>query len=169
MTMSIDTAVTGFADHARVENSRWYGSAIISLLITGAQTKNTFALLQGGTRSGEEVPFHTHSREDESFYILDGEMTFYIGEQTIHAKTNDFVFLPRKIRHSWRSDTDAHFLVLITPAGFERSFIEFSEPAPSMLLPPLQDGPPSEEYLQALLIRENELGVVYEFQQAPPA
>lgn len=166
MTTRDYATITGFKDRARIENSRWYGSALISLLATGAQTNHIYALFEGMTRSGEEVPFHTHSREDESFYLLDGEITFHIDEQTMHAKAGDFVFLPRNIRHSWKSDTDAHFLVLVTPAGFEGSFVEFSEPAPSMSLPPLQEGPPPEEYLQALLSRENELGVFYDFQQA---
>lgn len=168
MTTNMERASTGFADRARVENSRWYGSAFVSLLATGAQTGNTFALLEGRTRSGEEVPFHTHIREDESFYVLDGEMTFYLAEQTIEAKPGDFIFLPRAIRHSWKSKTDARFLVLISPAGFEMSFVEFSEPAASMSLPPLQDGPPPDDYLQALLRRENELGVLYDFQQISP-
>jgi quercetin dioxygenase-like cupin family protein len=160
------TTDTGFIDRARIENSRWYGQALVSLLATGPQTNNTFALLEAMVHSGEEVPFHTHSQEDESFYMLEGEITFYVGEQMMDAKTGDFIFLPRNVRHSWRSTTNARCLVLITPAGFERSFVEFSEPVISMSLPPRQEGPPPEEYLQALLSRENELGVFYDFQQA---
>jgi quercetin dioxygenase-like cupin family protein len=155
----------GFVEHARRENSLWYGAALISLLATGEQTNGIFSVLEGRTGRGEDVPFHTHSHEDESFYLLEGEMTFRIGAQTLQAKAGDFVFLPRRIGHAWTSNTDARFLVVISPAGFEKSFVEFSEPAANMALPALPEGPPSEEFLQALVARENELGVFYDFQQ----
>lgn len=122
-------------------------------------------MLEGHARQGEDVPRHTHTHEDESFYLLEGQMTFQIGAQTVRAGEGDFVYLPRLVGHAWTSDTDARFIVFISPAGFETSFIEFSEPATEVTLPPSAEGPPPEAFLQALMARENELGVFYDFQQ----
>jgi quercetin dioxygenase-like cupin family protein len=156
--------VSGYLERARTENSYWYGTALVSMLATSAQTGGSFALLEGMTHPGEEVPFHTHSREDESLYLLSGEMTFHIGEITLQARAGDFVFLPRNVQHSWRSNSEARFLVLIIPGGFEASFIEYSQPAPVVALPPPPEQPPDETDFQALIERENELGVFYDFQ-----
>jgi quercetin dioxygenase-like cupin family protein len=165
MTKIAEKISEGFMERAGLENSLWYGSALISLLATGAQTQGAFAVLEGQARAGEDVPFHTHTHEDECFYMLDGEMTFRVGDQAIRAQAGDFIFLPRRMRHAWTSETNTRFLVTITPAGFETSFIEFSQPAEKVELPAPSDEPPPAEFLQALLARENELGVFYDFQQ----
>lgn len=156
----------GFAERARLGKSRWYGGGLITFLATGEQTQGQFALFEATVRRGEEVPFHTHSREDESFYVLAGEMTCHIGDQMFSARSGDFLFLPRNIKHSWKAESETlTFLVLITPAGFEQSFLEFSKPAGSLTLPPVSEAGPPEEFMQRLIQRENELGVVYDFQR----
>lgn len=72
---------------------------------------------------GMEPPPHTHSREDEAFYVLEGSATFYVDDQTILASAGSFVWLPRNLQHTFviHSET-ARFLVLIMPAGLERYF-----------------------------------------------
>src|SRR5262249_2282478 len=72
---------------------------------------------------GEEPPLHVHSREDEWFYVLDGEATFHIGDDTYAAPTGPFVSLPREIPHPFPVEGDrARFLMLNAPGGFERMF-----------------------------------------------
>ncbi len=72
------------------------------------------------------------------------------------------MFLPRAVPHAWSVDSEtARFLVLNSPAGFERSVLEFSSPAPSLTLPP-DAGPPDQATFDALLARERVLGVIYE-------
>jgi quercetin dioxygenase-like cupin family protein len=72
---------------------------------------------------------HRHSREDESFYILDGQLEFRMGERgerLIVAASESFVFAPRGIPHTFKNvgTTPARVLVIISPAGLERFFAE---------------------------------------------
>jgi len=153
--------MSAFVTRPLIENSRWYGGALLSFIASGEQTGGAYALLQATVRGGESVPAHVHAHEDESFVILDGVLRCHVGAGTIHARPGDCVFLPRGIPHAWDVESDvARFLVLISPAGFERSFFEFSTPASSLTLPP--DGPPPDAtVIEALVARERELGVVY--------
>jgi glyoxylate utilization-related uncharacterized protein len=72
----------------------------------------------------------------ETFYVLEGELTFSVGGQTIKATPGTMVCLPRDVAHSFVIDSEQlRVLILLTPAGFEGWFKEFSVPAPVMTLP----------------------------------
>lgn len=165
VTMAAGTGGLGqFFAAGRASQPRWYPGAVIRMLATGEQTGGQFALFEAMTREGEEVPLHTHTREDEGLFVLDGEIRCEIGGDPIVAGAGDFVYLPRDVPHTWRATSERlHLLVLITPAGFECAFTEFSEPAPAWELPPAD--PPSDALLMRIVQRENELGVRYSFQE----
>lgn len=76
------------------------------------------AVFELETRSGEEPPDHTHSTEDEIFYVLEGDLTFRCGDETLDVGDGGFVFLPRGIEHGYqiRSDRPARLLVVTAPA-----------------------------------------------------
>ena len=96
-------------------------------------------------RKGNVPPPHIHHREDETFYVIEGEMTFSVGDKTIKATPGTMVFLPRDIVHSFSIESEqVRILVLCTPAGAEGFFKECSVPAPSMTLPPPAETPYSE-------------------------
>ena len=117
--------------------SVWYAGWLTTFLARGEDTRGQFALLEQVTRKGNVPPRHTHHREDEIFYVIEGEMTFSIGDRTIKATPGTMVFAPRGIAHSFTIDSDeVRILVLITPAGLEGFFQECSVPAPAMTLPP---------------------------------
>jgi len=89
-------------------------------------------------RKGFEPPLHVHTREDESNYILRGEIIFTVGDETIHAKTGDYVHLPKNVPHTFKLVTNtAETLLVITPGGFEELFVQCSRPAGAVELPPL--------------------------------
>jgi quercetin dioxygenase-like cupin family protein len=69
---------------------------------------------------------HRHSREDESFYILDGLLEFRIGERIFTAGPGSFLFAPKGIPHTFKNvgTTPARALVIISPAGLEKFFDE---------------------------------------------
>jgi quercetin dioxygenase-like cupin family protein len=72
---------------------------------------------------GDEPPMHVHSREDEWFYLLDGEVSFHVGGETYHGGPETFVSFPRGIPHTFTVESpSARFLVINTPGGFERMF-----------------------------------------------
>ncbi len=125
-----------------LEHSVWYTGWLLTFLATGKDTQGQFALTEQTARRGNVPPRHIHHREDETFYILEGEMTFSIGDKTIKAVAGSSVFAPRDIPHSFTIDSDeVRILVLNVPAGIEEFFRECSEPAPSMTLPPPAEVP----------------------------
>jgi quercetin dioxygenase-like cupin family protein len=125
------------------ENSYWYIGHFMSLQLTSEQTGGRYALLRFTERRGLEPPPHTHTNEDETFLLLEGEAIYTVGNKTYHAKAGDIMFLPKNIQHSFKIQTEKlETLMLLTPGGFENYFIEMSEPAAELGLPPLPSGPP---------------------------
>jgi quercetin dioxygenase-like cupin family protein len=87
---------------------------------------------------------HMHRREDESFLIIDGEATLFVGDQVIETKPGSFVFLPQGIPPAFRIDSGtAQLFNLITPAGFENFYLDLREPARELVMPPALEGPPT--------------------------
>ena len=76
------------------------------------------AVLEYTTRSGEEPPQHTHTTEDEIFYVLQGALTFRCGDDTFDVEDGGFIFLPRGIEHGYsiRSAGDVRLLVITSPS-----------------------------------------------------
>ncbi len=76
------------------------------------------AMIEYTTRPGEEPPEHTHTTEDEIFYVLRGDLTFRCGDETFEVETGGFVFLPRGVPHGYtlRGSGDVHLLVVTSPS-----------------------------------------------------
>lgn len=131
---------------ARDELARsvWYTGALLTFLATGEETGGRFALVEEVFQKGVTAlpPLHVHSREEESFYVLEGEMTFFVGDEVIAAPTGTLVVMPRGVPHGYAMVSDrARLLNLVTPAGFEGMFRDLGEPAHDLGLPPV-GGPP---------------------------
>jgi quercetin dioxygenase-like cupin family protein len=72
---------------------------------------------------GVEPPMHVHRNEDEWYYLLDGEVTFHVGEESFDGGVGSLVFLPRAVPHTFSIRTpSARMLLLNAPGGFERMF-----------------------------------------------
>jgi uncharacterized cupin superfamily protein len=98
---------------------------------TGAETAGAFSLWEAVIPPGAGAPPHTHSREDESFYILSGELLFDIeGEPApLRLGAGGFLFGGRCRRHAFRNvgDHEARVLILSTPStGLDQMFGELS-------------------------------------------
>jgi quercetin dioxygenase-like cupin family protein len=65
------------------------------------QTGSGAAVLEYGTKQGEEPPRHTHETEDEIFYVLEGSITFHCGEESFDLEPGGFIFLPRGTQHGY--------------------------------------------------------------------
>src|SRR5271169_140561 len=120
-----------------LKQSVWYSGHLLTFLATGEDTQGRFALIEVVGRKGNVPPPHIHHREDETFYILEGEMTASVGGQTIKGTPGTVIFLPRNVAHSFEVESEElRMLVLLAPAGLEGYFKECSVPAASMTLPP---------------------------------
>ena len=118
----------------------WGPGELMTFLVTGEETDGAFFLAEISVSPGGGTPPHIHSREDESFHLLEGMLTIQVGGDTITASAGDFVYLPRGIAHSFKNTGDgcAKALVLTTPAGLEGFFAEVFEPAADRsVMPPL--------------------------------
>jgi mannose-6-phosphate isomerase-like protein (cupin superfamily) len=113
-------------------------------------TGGAYALWEMATpaKAGGPPP-HIHEREDEAFYVLEGEMTFQIGERTVHGSAGTFAFAPRGIAHKFSnpSSKPAKALVIVSPGGFEKALEELSQFAA------YGDQPPDMEKLLAVANR----------------
>ena len=88
------------------------------------------ALLERVERRGAEPPLHLHTREDELVYVLAGDLTYYVGEETHTATAGAAVFLPRGQEHTFRVESaEARLLVLVVPAGLEGFYGELEQAA----------------------------------------
>jgi gentisate 1,2-dioxygenase len=93
------------------------------------------------TFPGNGPPPHTHHREDETLFILEGTYSVRLGERELHAAPGSFVHIPRGTPHTYRNlgSHPARMLVTLTPAGFERFWQEIGEPATQRATPPAID------------------------------
>jgi len=142
---NVEESIAFVRDRRSLDRSVWYSGHLMTFLATAEDTQGKFALIEAVARKGNVPPPHIHHREEETFYVLEGEMTFSVGGQTIKATPGTMVCLPRDVAHSFVIDSEqGRVLILLTPAGLEGWFKEFSEPAPAMTLPPPVETPYSE-------------------------
>jgi quercetin dioxygenase-like cupin family protein len=147
---------------ATLENSIHYIAHTFSFLATGKDTGGAFALIHCHFRKGFTPPPHFHQLEEESFYILEGEINFHVGDQKFTAGAGELIVLPKNVPHYFNLLTDtAKALLLITPAGFEVFFKEFGRPAQTLDLPPVPTENPRKEMFESMNKRMIELGNVF--------
>ena len=114
---------------------------------TAAVTEERFALVEAVAFQATEPPLHVHHREDEAWYILDGKMTFYVGDEVLEATAGCFAFAPRGIPHTFTVDVEpTRVLVFASPAGFEHFALELGQQAHDDT-PPADLAMPSPEVL----------------------
>lgn len=131
-------------------DARWWLGGLSTIKATGKETGGLYTLVEVFEPQGVEVPIHVHHNEDEAFYVLQGRMTFYVGEEKYEAAPGTFVFGPKDVPHAYTIDAGpARFLMLCSPAGFEGLIEETSEPAKALTLPPQPEVPPDDAEIEA--------------------
>ena len=98
-----------------------YGSgSSAELKIAGEQSGGEWAVIEWEVRAGDEPPIHTHTREDETLYVLEGEITAFVGDQRIDVEAGSYAALPKNVPHGLRVKGDSvRLLTTVEPAGFE--------------------------------------------------
>ena len=83
-------------------------------------------------------PPHIHRQEDEVLYVLEGQVEFLLGEDTITASAGSCVHAPRGALHTFKNvgTSPSRILASLSPGGFEKFFLEAGEPAPEGSSPP---------------------------------
>jgi quercetin dioxygenase-like cupin family protein len=144
-----------------LENSIWYGSALISFLATSEMTDGRYSLQVMRITKGFAPPApHRHGPED--FYILRGQVRFWVGDQELVAASGDFVHTLPGVWHTFQVESDeAEMLLIFAPSGLEGFFQELGRPAEALELPGGRIGPPDPNRLRAL-------GPKYGIEFSPP-
>jgi mannose-6-phosphate isomerase-like protein (cupin superfamily) len=127
---------------------------VIWTLLAGSDTDGGYAIMDGITPPGGGPPLHRHSREDESFYILEGEFDFEVDGKTLRAGPGCSVFTPRGTVHQFQNigSTPGRMLAVVQPAGLEVFFEELAAATANMRQPdPFAVGPLFSKYGLELL------------------
>lgn len=115
----------------------WFIDNLAYVHLDSTQTREAFALVELLGRRGDMPPLHVHSRDDETFYVLDGELKLHLGDQEIRLTAGQAALAPRGVPHAYRVESEtARWLTINSPAGFERFLRAAGTPAPSEQLPP---------------------------------
>lgn len=138
----------------------WFSGGLLTYKATGAQTHGLLALAEVRAPQGTGSPRHRHHREDEAWYVLDGELEFSLADATLGAGPGTFVFGPRGIDHRFQVvSSTARFLILVTPAGFEHFTRTCGDPATARTMPPPQL-PPKDRQLLAAAARAHDIEIL---------
>jgi mannose-6-phosphate isomerase-like protein (cupin superfamily) len=120
----------------------WFGQ--LALIKAGApETGGRYTLVEIVVPPDYATPLHAHRREDEAFWILDGEAVFDVGGETFDASVGSYLLAPRGVAHRFTAGArGARILFLFTPGGFERYIEATSVAARQPTVPPADVTPP---------------------------
>ena len=150
--MNTNLASRVYALNANEGETRWWMGSLVLIKASGEDTNKQFSLVEVVEHEGAEAPLHVHHNEDEAFWILEGSLTFEVGDKTMQAEAGAFLFGPKDVPHRYIVNKGpARLLFMLAPSGFEDFIRETSEPAPNASLPPRPDAPPSEEEMEQLM------------------
>ncbi len=123
---------------------------VYRFLAIGDDTNGKYAMWEAIVPPGGGPPPHVHSREEEGFYILEGEITFTVNGEKIVATAGMFANVPVGTPHSFKNESDrpAKMLISVAPAGLEQMFIEVGVPLTEGATTAL---PPTKEEIAKLL------------------
>jgi quercetin dioxygenase-like cupin family protein len=120
--------------------ARWWFDALAVIKATAADTGGLLSIIEVTEPPNAEAPLHVHHREDEAFWILEGSVTLYVGDDVIEAGPGDYAFGPRDVPHRYTVGPDGcRMLFICTPAGFEDLVRAMSRPAEERTLPEPSD------------------------------
>ena len=97
--------------------------------VTAESFGGAFTIIEAGLSPGEMIPPHTHTREDECNFVLEGELTLDVGGEIVVAKADSFVIKPRGVSHALcnTATVPVRFLEFHTPGEFENYYDEYEQ------------------------------------------
>jgi len=131
---------------------------VYRFLATGEDTNSKYTLIEALVSPGGGPPPHVHSREEECFYILEGEIAFTIDGKRVVATPGMFANMPVGTPHSFKNETNkpAKMLATVAPAGLEKMFMEIAVPLAEGATTAL---PPTKEDIEKLLAIAPKYGI----------
>lgn len=118
----------------------YFDVAIGSVCLSGGDTGGAYCLLDVSLAPGIGVPRHTHTREDEMYYVTSGELAVIVGDDVFVLEAGDSLIAPRDIPHQLRNSgsTTNRYLLVFSPSGFEEFVMATALPAPDNAVAPTE-------------------------------
>lgn len=140
---------------------------VMKRLLSGEQTAGQFCLFENSSDGNTRTPIHVHARDDETLYIIEGELTAVLDGQPRHLTAGDCMFLPRGVPHQLMnvSGHPSRYILIGTPALFER----FLEAGGHELQPDEVVGPPTPEEIERLRAAAPRFGITLLSDWPPPS
>ena len=149
--MSTPSPTIPIVRHAGEGEALWFLGSLVTIKASSEDTSGRMAVVEHLSPRGSGSPLHVHRNEDESFYVLEGELTLWVDGQTIVAQAGSFVYGPRDVPHTFIvSSEEARFLLIAEPAGFDDFVRTIGEPAQQLVIPPPATEPPDIAALSAI-------------------
>ena len=128
--MSTQHLLQPFAAGPKEGAAFWSLGGRFTLKAPASETDGAYSLFEAVMTKMAEPPLHLHQAEDEAWEVLDGKLTFYVGERVLEGAPDTFVFAPRNVPHTFTVDVEpTRVLVLVSPGGgFERFVQEAGTP-----------------------------------------
>ncbi len=137
----------------------WFLGCLVTIKASSESTDGRVAVVEHLAPRGAGSPLHVHRREDEWFYVLEGELAFWVGGKVVEAGAGSFVYGPRDVPHTFVvSSAEARFLLVTEPAGFESFLRLVGRPAETPTIPPAEE--PSDPAALVAAAREHGIEIL---------
>ena len=169
MTMAAANRATfGYALSPDEGEAFWLAGMLQTVKIASADTGGRYGLVEMLVPPGLGSPWHVHTDEDEWFYVLDGNLTVYVGDTRVDLAAGGFAFGPTGVPHTFigAGPDPTRVLAGLSPFQFEGFLREAGRPAPARVLPPPPAGPPPNPGLLASIAKRH--GVIVLGPPGPP-
>jgi mannose-6-phosphate isomerase-like protein (cupin superfamily) len=135
--MLVDTNRSPVALGPAEGEALWCVGALTTVKAAAAQTAGADSLIEDLAPKGAGTPLHRHREDDEAFYVLDGQLTFWFeGGEPVQASAGAFVHIPGGTVHAFRVDSETARYLIITTPRHERFYRAIADPAQARTIPP---------------------------------
>ena len=122
---------------------RWFFGMLAEVKASAADTDGQYTLVEISAPPRLESPLHVHYTEDEGFFVLEGDVTIVVGDETVELASGQHAFGPRNVPHKFTvGPHGARMIWMLTPGGFENLIEEASVRAEAPTVPPPGVVPP---------------------------
>jgi quercetin dioxygenase-like cupin family protein len=132
---------------------RWFFANLAEVKLARTAAGCAMSIVELSGPPGDMTPLHLHRNDDEAWYLLEGEMSFFVGsDQPMRGGPGCLAFGPKGVPHTIRVDSSgpARWLAICTPGDFAGFVLAASQPAHAPVLPPPPPAPPTDDEMAAL-------------------
>jgi quercetin dioxygenase-like cupin family protein len=142
-TTNAERGVQGYSLSHGEGEAFWLGGMLQTVKVGAADTGGRYGLIEFVVPPGLGSPWHVHPEEDEWFYVIEGNLTLYVGDARLDLTAGGFAFGPEGVPHTFigAGPGPTRALVGLAPVQYEGFLREVGQPAPARVLPPRPAGP----------------------------